>query len=171
MNYLKRKSLGNLLQGPGFSLVTRKLEDNLTERLLSIQVDNEWTRCDSFMEIFETQVSSAMIDSVCGPALLRRNPEFPKDLWALDHDVMKLICRMPRFLLSKTWASQQRGLAAIKSWYIWAQENFDPESVGPDGYDQYWGSRYFRDLLGMFAAVDGFDVNAIASEVFAFLWA
>lgn len=170
MNHLTRRSFTSLLNGPGLTLLGKKLEENLTCRLLSIHADSGWARGNDFMDIFQTDVTSAVIDSICGPYLLRENPEFTRDLWNIDDNVLSLIFRLPRFITSKAHASQKRGLAVIKGWYAWARDNFDPGSVSSEGDDPYWGTTYFRELLAMFASVDGFDGNAVASEVFAFLW-
>ncbi|KAJ5179515.1 cytochrome P450 [Penicillium capsulatum] len=170
MNHLTRRSFTSLLNGPGLTLLGKKLEGNLTGRLLSIHGDYGWTHGNNFLDIFETEVTSAVIDSICGPYLLRESPDFTKDLWTVDHNVLNLIFRLPWFITSKAHAAQSRGLAAIKRWYAWAQENFDPGSVSPEGDDPYWGTTYFRELLAMFAAVDGFDATGVASEVFAFIW-
>ena len=93
-----------------------------------------------------------------------------KNLWTLDHNIITFFTRVPRILAPGAYASRDSALAAIKNWHTWARENFDPASIGLDGDDPYWGTKFFRERQGMFYKMEGFDADAIASEELAFIW-
>ncbi|KAJ6109224.1 cytochrome P450 [Penicillium sp. IBT 16267x] len=169
VNYLTRNAFNRLLSGPGLVPLSKKFEVNLTDRLLSARISRDWVKWDDLMDFFQTDVTAAILSSMSGPFLLKNNPAFTRDLWAVDHDVTSLMF-LPRIFSTKVTACRDNGLASIRSWHSWARANFDPSSIDADGDDPYWGTKFFREMNSIFTAMDGFDEGAIASEFFAFLW-
>ncbi|KAJ5915610.1 cytochrome P450 [Penicillium verhagenii] len=169
VNHLTRNAFNRLLSGPGLAPLSKKFESNLTARILNANIGRQWTKWDDFMDFFQTDVTSAILDSMSGPFLLKNHPGFTKDLWAVDHEVTSLMF-LPRLFASRVTVARNNGLASIRSWHSWARANFDSSSIDAEGDDPYWGTKFFREMNSIFSAMDGFDEGAIASEIFAFLW-
>ncbi|KAJ5998693.1 cytochrome P450 [Penicillium sp. IBT 35674x] len=173
MNYLTHEFFKRFLSGPTLQTLEKELENHLTRHLLSLNVatDSGWTHIHDFMSIFKTQVTSAVVDTICGPNLIRQNPGFPDDLWTVDCGVGKLMSGLPSFLVSKPRSCRARAIQSIKRWRAWAEENSDPAQVGPGGETPYWGTEMFHSLLEIYSNMDGFDDESVATEVLAFIWA
>ncbi|KAF2746815.1 cytochrome P450 [Sporormia fimetaria CBS 119925] len=170
VDFLTRSSFHKFLTGPGLAPLNRRFERNITERTSSLKPNQGWSRVPDLMEFFQNDVTAAVVDAMCGTHLLEANPGFLEDFWAIDHNVMTLFTRASRFFASQAEAARDRALAAVKNWHQWARYNFDPDSVGPDGDDPYWGTKFFRDRQNMFLGMDGFNADAVASQELAFLW-
>ena len=170
VDFLTRSSFLKFLTGPGLAPVSRRFECNVTQRLELLDIGAEWTRRSNLMDLFHHDLSAAVLDSMCGPTLVEQNPGFPRDLWILDHNVMTLFGRTPRFLVPNAYGARDRALSAVKKWHAWARENFDAKSVDVDGDDPFWGAKFFRDRQTMFFNMDGFNADAIASQELAFIW-
>lgn len=122
------------------------------------------------MDIFHYGLTAAVLDSMCGTTLVKSNPHFLRDFWTLDHNIMTLFTRTPRFLASGAYEARDRALSTIKEWHTWARANFDAKSVDVNGDDPFWGTKFFRDRQNMFFNMDGFDADAVASHELAFIW-
>lgn len=170
VDFLTRSSFQRFLTGPGLAPLSKRFQRNITKRIQSLSIGNDWLQWDDFMDLFHNEVTSAILDSMCGTSLMELNPSFNKILWALDHNVMTLFTKTPKILAPEAHSCRDSALAAIKNWHTWARENFDPASIGPDGDDPYWGTKFFRDRQGMFYGMEGFDADAVASEELAFIW-
>jgi hypothetical protein len=170
VDFLTRSSFQRFLTGPGLAPLSKRFQRNITERLQCLSVSNDWVQWDDFMDLFHNEVTSAVMDAMCGTFLIEQNPSFIKNLWTLDHNVMMLFTRTPRILAPWAHASRDSALAAVRDWHTWARENFDPTSIGPDGDDPYWGTRFFRERQDMFYGMGGFNADAVASQELAFIW-
>lgn len=170
VDFLTRSSFQRFLTGPGLAPLSKRFEQNITKRLRSLHVGNDWVRWGDFMDLFHNEVTSSVIDAMCGPFLIDQNPSFLQNLWTLDHNVMTLFARTPNILAPQAHASRDAALAAIKNWHTWARQNFDPSSISADGDDPYWGTKFFRERQDMFYRMEGFDANAVASQELAFIW-
>lgn len=170
VDFLTRSSFHKFLTGPGLAPLNARFEHNIIGRLGSLAVSQEWTALPDFMDVFHHNVTSAVIDAMCGPFLLLENPTFTTNFWNLDDNLLNLFVRKPRFLASSAYKSRDSVHAAVKKWHSWAKQNFVAESIGADGDDPYWGTMFFRDRQDMFFNMDGFDADAVASQELAFLW-
>ncbi|KUJ24523.1 cytochrome P450 [Mollisia scopiformis] len=163
VEFLSRSTFLRLLSGPGYAPLRARFEHNIAQRLQSLSVSQDWTPIGNLMDIFHHQVTGAVIDSLCGTFLLNQHPEFTRDLWALDSNVTTFFVKTPRFLASGVYKNREK----LRTW----GQNFSPECVDADNDDPYWGTKFFRDRHDMFLKMDGFDVDAVASEELAFIWA
>lgn len=171
VEYHTRTSFLRFLNGPGLAPLSHRFERNVTARFQSLAVGAEWTYQDHLADIFYYKLAPAVVESMCGYALLQRHPEFTKDFWEIDHNSMSFFTGIARIFNLKACRARDRALSAIKEWHSWARENFDPNTIGDDGDDPYWGSKFFRDRQGIFFGMDGFDADALASEELGLIWA
>jgi hypothetical protein len=165
-----RTSTYRLLLGPGQSSFFRRFYSNAVQRLSSLEIGREWIYIPDLLDIFKSDLTAATVDSLAGPALLRRHPSFTNDIWDVDTNITGLVLRTPRFLNAKAHQARDRALNAVLDWHAWASQNFAPETVDEEGNDPFWGCGFFRDRQDMFAKMDGFDPRALASEDLSFIW-
>jgi hypothetical protein len=170
VDFLTRTSFHRFLAGPGLASFSKRFEHSVTKRFHSLRVGHGWVQWDDLMDLFHHEVTSSVIDAMCGTFLLERHPAFLEDFWTLDHNLMTMFCRTPRILAPRAYAARDRMLAAVQTWHTWARENFDPASIDLNGDDPYWGTRFFRDRQAMFYGMEGFDADAVASQELAFIW-
>lgn len=170
IDYRSYQTITQLLSGSGFKPLSERFERSVTARFRRYPIDQEWKDID-LLKVFETEVSAASTDALCGQHLLRRSPDFLEVLWELDRDLGVLFKGTPRFLAPRVYRRRDTLLAAIKDWHAFARESFHPGAVDSNGDDPFWGSRFFRDRHRIFLEMDGMDHDAIASEDFGAIWA
>ncbi|KAL4922571.1 cytochrome P450 [Aspergillus aurantiobrunneus] len=163
-------SVHQFLLGPGFTPLTKRFRKNIGPRLSSLPINTEWVVKEDFLDLFRSDFTSSLIDSMCGTYLSNRHPQFIQDLWMLEGNIWKLLFQFPRFLAPESYAARTMAVAAIKDWHSWARDHFEPTSVDEHGNDPFWSSRFFRGRQGMFQDMDGFTADAIAPQDLAFLW-
>ncbi|KAI0435793.1 cytochrome P450 [Xylaria telfairii] len=170
VEYLFRQSQRRFLTGPGQQSFFRRFDINATKRISCLNISDEWTHVSDLMTIFKFDLTVAVMDAMAGPGLMQRHPSFAEDLWAVNDGMVRLLFKLPRFLNRKTHQARLRALAAVHDWQTWAGKNFTPDSIDEDGNDPFWGCKFFRERQEIFAKVDGFGEDAIASEELSFLW-
>ncbi|KAL5342018.1 cytochrome P450 [Aspergillus crustosus] len=170
VEYHTTNSVHRFLLGPGSRPLTRRLQKYIGPSIFSLPITTEWVVKDDLLDIFRSDITSAVLDAMCGPYLLEKHPHFLHDLWMIEDNIWKLLSRFPRFLAPRVYSARDRALAAIKDWHAWARENFDSTEVDEQGNDPFWGSQFFRDRQPMFQKMDGFNADAIAAQDLAFFW-
>ncbi|KAH8433492.1 cytochrome P450 [Aspergillus melleus] len=165
------QNIARFLAGSGFAPFWRRYHTDVTKRLKGHTLGSEWEHWPDFLGFFETEISTATVNALCGKYLLKRSPNFLKDFWKMDREAGVLFKGTPRIFAPKVYATRDRLLAAIKDWQAFARQNFHPSTVEPSGDDPFWGSSFFRDRQGVFMDMDGMDYDAIASEDFGAIWA
>ncbi|KAL3478467.1 cytochrome P450 [Aspergillus californicus] len=170
VEFLTMSSLSRGLKGAGLASLSSKFKHNIMARLDQLDLTTDWSHWSDFAGIFHTQLAAASIDTLCGPFLVASNPGFMEDLWTVDKNVLTLFACLPRFFAPEVYRARDRLLAAIKAWHAWARDAFHPESIDSAGDDPYWGTEFFRQRQAIFGAMNGFDLNAMATEDLAFVW-
>ncbi|KAJ0108222.1 hypothetical protein J7T55_000187 [Diaporthe amygdali] len=165
-----RISQQRLLLGSGQSSLFRRLFSNITMRLSSLEIGQEWENVSDLLDVFKSNLTAATVDSLAGPALLQRHPSLVKDIWTIDKNIIGLLLKMPRFMNPKAHQARDRALEAVQDWQAWARQNFTPDAVDEEVNDPFWGSSFFRERQELFLAMDGFSYDAIASEDLSFIW-
>ncbi|KAA8644975.1 cytochrome P450 [Aspergillus tanneri] len=171
VDYRSYQTITQLLAGNGLKPFWRRYQANVTKRLKDHELGSQWEHWPDFMHFFETEISTATVDALCGEYLLKRRPGFLKDLWKLDRELDVLFRGTPRIFAPRIYATRDRLLDAIKDWQAFARKNFHPSFIEPSGDDPFWGSKFFRDRQDVFLDMDGMDYDAIASEDFGAIWA
>ncbi|KAJ5983938.1 hypothetical protein N7481_006037 [Penicillium waksmanii] len=171
VDYRSYQTISAFLGGNGLKSFWRRYQVNVTKRLKNYQIGSQWKNLPDFLPFFETTISAALMDALCGEYLLKRSPNFLVDLWQLDRELDVLFKGTPKFLAPKVYATRERLLDAIKDWQSFAREYFLPSFIDSSGDDPFWGSKFFRDRQDVFMEMDGMDYDAIASEDFGAIWA
>lgn len=171
VDYRSYQTISQFLGGNGLKSFWRRYQVNVTKRLKDHEVGSQWEGWPDFLPFFETTISAALMDALCGEYLLKRSPNFLVDLWQLDRELDVLFRGTPKLFAPKVYATRERLLDAIKDWQSFAREYFLPSFIDSSGDDPFWGSKFFRDRQGVFMDMDGMDYNAIASEDFGAIWA
>ncbi|KAJ5715984.1 uncharacterized protein N7483_013165 [Penicillium malachiteum] len=171
VDYRSYQTISAFLGGNGLKSFWRRYQVNMTKRLKEYQIGSQWEESPDFLTFFETTISAALMDALCGKYLLQRSPNFLVDLWQLDRELDVLFKGTPKFLAPKVYATRERLLDAIKDWQSFAREHFLPSFIDSSGDDPFWGSKFFRNRQDVFMEMDGMDYDAIASEDFGAIWA
>lgn len=173
IDYRVYQSLLRFLEGPGLAPFFNRFAENLPQQLDLLQdgTGSKWVHRDDLMQTVGDVVTISTLDALCGPHLLRLNPNFLHDFWVFDRNLQTYLQGIPWLLAPMAYRARQRVLKAVQTWQQFARDNFEDSSVGPDGDDPYWGTNFFRERHKMFLQMDGFDHKAIASADLGAIWA
>ncbi|PSR84021.1 cytochrome P450 [Coniella lustricola] len=173
VDYRVYQSMLQFLEGKGFSPFWHRFADNIAKQLDALydSSGSSWDSQADLMELVGNEATIATVNALCGPHLLRLNPNFLHDFWAFDRNLQTYLQGLPQFLAPRAYAARRKVLDAVKKWQQYARKHFDECAVGADGDDPYWGSSFFRERQKLFLEMDGFDHTAIASEDFGAIWA
>ncbi|CAG8975898.1 hypothetical protein HYALB_00006515 [Hymenoscyphus albidus] len=122
-------------------------------------------------DIVVNEAAVSIFNALCGPYLLKLNPNFLQDYWDFDRNLQTYLQGIPWFLAPRAYAVRHRVLRAVQDWQQHARDRFKESDIGDDGDDPFWGTSFFRERQKMFLEMDGFDYTAIASEDFGAIWA
>ena len=83
------QSLTAFLEGKGLSSLCKRFSDNITERLhdLRVRTGSNWEYCDDLMKFTGDDATISIISALCGPHMLRLNPNFIEDYWEFDRNL------------------------------------------------------------------------------------
>ncbi|KAI1774793.1 cytochrome P450 [Hypoxylon cercidicola] len=125
---------------------------------------SNWTHHADLMKVVGDEVTVSIINALCGPYLLKLNPNFLQDFWDFDRNLQT-------YVPSRAYAARKRVLDAVRVWQQHARDHFTDSVMDVNGDDCFWGSSFFRERQQMFLEMDGFDYDAIASLDFGVIWA
>ncbi|TWU72239.1 hypothetical protein ED733_000226 [Metarhizium rileyi] len=170
IDYLTYGPITKFLSGSGMRDFWNRYELLLTRKLRDLPIGFEWAEMSDLTRLFEVDVSAANTNALCGPHLLRRHPEFLRELWKLDGHLDCLFRSTPRILAPRVYARRDWLLACVKDWRSHARRNSRECAMDENGDDEFWGSRVFRERDAIFADMDRMDDDAMASEDFGVIW-
>ncbi|KAF2655720.1 hypothetical protein K491DRAFT_716013 [Lophiostoma macrostomum CBS 122681] len=170
------------LTGRSALQLSRRFEKRLMERVsssfssssssTSAPDSKDGVVLDDFITYFTTHITPALVDSLCGPGLISRNPTFPQDFWTVCENFPTYMKGYPQMLFPRAFKARQQALEAIKDWQTWASSQYDADTtpVNEDGDDAFWGSKFFRERYATFVYDMGFDAADMASNELGFLF-
>ncbi|KAK3984617.1 cytochrome P450 [Cladorrhinum sp. PSN332] len=177
IDYLVHHSTKTFLEGPGLTPLWNRYLKNITAQLHTLH-DNlgsseEWKFHHDLISLISNETTIATLNALCGPHLLRLNPNFINHFDRFDENLQTYMQGFPWFLAPRAYLARKRVLNAVKEWQQHARDHFTPSALDENGDDQYWGSSYFRLRHSMFLAMGegNFDHASIASSDFGFIWA
>jgi hypothetical protein len=152
--------------------MTHRLARLLSQKINSTPVSDEWVEYPDILRFVYDFLGTSVIESICGPELLKLNPNFMQDFWNYDKNIPWFGRAVPSFILPEAYRTRKRLLNYLKGWYAYARKNFDESTIGEDGdSDPFWGTEMMRnrqkDLLG----ADNQDDDSLASGDLGLLWA
>lgn len=172
VTYLTHESLLKGLLGADLGPASDRFESALTESLCSFGISREWDDFPDLLEFFEDHVGTAIIKAIFGSALLSQNPDFVRDLWAYDKEVMSLAKRLPAFWIPEAYRLRNKLLRSVKEWHTTARAHSDElKGMQNEGADPVWGSEMIRNRYKMLLSVENQDFDSVASTDLGFIWA
>lgn len=157
--------------GPELSATSRRYMKALVARMEEKSFSTEWVEMPNLSTFFQDVVGSSLIECIYGPAILRTNPEFMKNLWGFDESVPWLARGVPSFLKPSAHTPRQNCVDQLKRWYAYAREHFDKSCIYPDGDgDLYWGSNLMRYRQKKLLSVKNHDDDALARMDLGLAW-
>lgn len=165
------------LTGPEAAGFEGRFQANLTRRITDMRSEfgRRWSRQEDLFSFFRDDLTAEVLNALCGPALLRRNPDFLRDFWGFNDSVTVLLLRIPRVIVPQAYHSRQRALSAIKGWQVWARATFDKRTTNSVhqqyAEDEQCWTRIFRKRYNDQSHSEGYDADAIAAQELAFLYA
>jgi hypothetical protein len=162
------------LMGRSAVQLSKRFEANLISCITKHEASTSPDRIDmpDFADFFTRDVTAALLDAMCGPGLLARNPAFTAAFHTFCDNLPKFMKRTPRFMARQAYEARDEVLAGVADWQAWASEHFDPNVTAMDenGDDEYWGSKFFRERFSTFVYEMGFDAKDEASMELGFLF-
>ncbi|KAK0637998.1 hypothetical protein DIS24_g10265 [Lasiodiplodia hormozganensis] len=172
VEYMSHKGMHDFLLGKGLVPFFERFERVLSGRLPLLECGDEWIERRDLFEFMALELTPTILTAMCGPALLQQSPDFPRLFWEYDESLPTLFEGLPRWLTPRAYARRDSLLASIKTWQRYATEETSKAKVQSDGEEvPFWGSRYFRDRQKTLLAVDGYDEDAVGSEMLGTIWA
>lgn len=176
-SYYTHKSLVEGLLGDGIAPLAERIEALFFSALKdAVPISSEWTYEWDMTDFFEENLSSAILQALYGPLLIKQDPEFVRNLWKYDKGIMGLIRRLPSWMTPKMCRRRDELVNSIMRWHQQAIELSECDSRPNhghqrDGFDPYWGTAMMRERYKALLAVDGQDPKSVASTDLAFIWA
>lgn len=164
------RSTHEFMAGKGLKLFANRFQDLLLKQVSKTNIGNEWLEMPDLYSFVQVTLSTAAVEALCGPALLKLSPTWIQDFWEFDKSLPKFLSRFPRLFAPAAYKARGRCLEGIKSWHKYAQENFDESCIEPDGFDPFFGSSLMRSRQKIWANMEPMDADAIASEDLGILW-
>ncbi len=175
IDYRTHAGLIKFTNGKGLESFYERWATGYRARLRSLNMGDEWVEMPDFMAFFSDHFGSALIESICGPALLRLNPHFAQDFSRYDLAMPGLLKGLPRWMIPQAYHARDKLLSSIKQWHDFARSNFEVSLIDQNGdTDPYWGSAFIRERQGpngIFMTVDKFNRDARAASDLGFIWA
>lgn len=117
-----------------------------SKRLRSLDIGADWVEMPDFTVFFTDNFVSALIESICGPALLHLNPDFARDFPKYDLTMPGLFKGLPRWMIPQGYRARDKLLSSIKQWHDSRRGQFDQSLIDQDeDADPYWGSAFIRE--------------------------
>ncbi|KAE8402117.1 cytochrome P450 [Aspergillus pseudonomiae] len=176
VSYHTHENLVRGLLGAELNPITERIEGLLFASLAkALPATPEWTYGEDLTEFFENHLGSAILEALYGPLLVRKNPEFNRNLWRYDKQIMKLATRLPSWLIPKAYRLRDELLDVIMKWHqqaaLLSETMPSSEMAGGSEADPYWGSAMMRERNKMLLNIEGQDAKSAASTDLGFIWA
>jgi hypothetical protein len=162
------------LMGRSAVQLSKRFERNLISRIRQHEAltSPDVVEMPDFATFFTHDVTAALLDAMCGPGLLARNPTFTAAFHTFCDNLPTFMKRTPRFMVRRAYEARDEVLEGVADWQAWASEHFDENTTAVDenGDDEYWGSEFFRERFSTFVYEMGIDKRDMASMELGFLF-
>ena len=175
IDYRTHFGLLKFTNGTGLEGFYERWISGYRNRLDSLNIGSEWVEMPDFMAFFSDTFGSALMESICGPALIDLNPDFARDFSKYDLAIPGFLKGLPRWMIPHAYQARDKLLSSIKKWHEHARLHFKESSIDRNGdADPYWGNAFIRERQGpngIFMTVDNFNADARAASDLGFIWA
>ncbi|KAF4442461.1 7-alpha-hydroxycholest-4-en-3-one 12-alpha-hydroxylase [Fusarium austroafricanum] len=134
--------------------------------------EDEWTEIDDLWGWLRNNVLSAAIVAMCGEKFLELSPNFLEEFWTFDTHLPKLLKRMPRWLVPKSYAARDVYRETMIRWHEYGNQHldFDDEEVLKKDWTPEFGARLMSSRQKLFKN-NGFSVRGGAALDSGLIWA
>ena len=172
IRYFHSRAAHHFLAGKsGIGLGERYL-DVLDKNFADVDIDKIWKDMADLSGFIENLVFPASVESICGSALLKLNPNLTEDFWTFEKSIPTLL-KLPWWLAPRAYRSREKMLTNIRKWHAYANERSDCTMVGKEDpeWDAFFGSKYIRERQRFMQEIDLMNADGRASEDLGFLFA
>lgn len=169
----QHRDLNLMLNGSSLEGMTTRFIATYTARLReTAAIGDEWTEIPDLFAFLREEMFRAACTSLVGERFFELCPDFVKDFWDFDRQVLTYLRRTPRWMAPKAFAVRDRLLASIKKWRKYARDHlpYDDPSLAGVEYEPIWGARLMRVRAEMFDKA-GASPDGCASMDLGLLWA
>ncbi|EED13965.1 conserved hypothetical protein [Talaromyces stipitatus ATCC 10500] len=176
VSYHTHENLVQGLLGSGLGPITYRMEASLLACLnKAVPNSPDWTYGEDLTTFFEEHLGTAILQTLFGPLLLSENPNFNRNLWQYDKQIMALAKRLPAWLIPGPYRLRDELIRAVMKWHQRATElsEASPENTlaNESEVDAYWGSAMMRERHQMLLKIEGQDLESVASTDLGLIWA
>lgn len=173
IGYFQHKAAHKYLTGQELKSMSDRYLMILQRNLSELRIGNEWRDFPDLNTFIQTEVSRAVIESMCGTYILSLNPSLISDFWQFDRSVPLLYKGLPQWLCPSAYKARERMLASIKKWHKYSHEHSDCTRLGPADpeWDPFWGSKLVKARQEYGLRMGTLDADALAAEDLGLLFA
>ncbi|KAK7943320.1 cytochrome P450 [Apiospora aurea] len=172
IDHITHHSVFRGLTGPGLQPSGLRFAQNLHRRLDELDIPEDWVHKPDFTTFFREVVGAAALEAILGPAMLRLNPTFVKDIFKFDHMFPTFGPGLPRFMMPESYSFRDGLVQQFKNWYKHARKNYDASQTFADGDgDPWWGSTMMRLRQDSIKGADNQDDESLARVDLGLAWA
>lgn len=145
--------------------------NSFEERFMACEVRDKSVQPPDLYHLLKKLSFGSMVDTLCGPELLRLSPDFEKYFWQYDYNVDYLM-KYPTFLQPHARNARARCLEAMSKWRQFAiQNSHGTEYSGSRMWHRTWGMKCMLLRHEMYDTFPEFDDYARSACDFAVVWA
>ncbi|KAK3291881.1 cytochrome P450 [Chaetomium fimeti] len=172
--YNQHRDLAAVLSGPPLDAMVSRFTTNFAARLRApaVAIGDHWTELPDLYTFMRNEMFHATCQGLLGERLFELCPDFTRDFWEFDTQMLTCLRRTPRWLAPRAYAARDRALASIRKWCEHARatrDYRDPALAGVD-YEPVWGSRLMRARAETFDNA-GFSLDGSVAMDLGLLWA
>ena len=172
IDYITHQALSRFLAGPGLKPFFNRFTEGIILQLRCLRVGGDWIAMEDLWTLFQSTITPAALEAMCGSDLLALVPTFAEDLWAYDSAIPDLVRGLPRWWVPGSYAKRDKMLRHIKNWHAFAKSRFHESHIGPDGdWDPHFGSEFMRSRQKTFPTMNGMTRDAMAASDLGAIWA
>ncbi|KAM5465212.1 hypothetical protein MferCBS49748_005152 [Microsporum ferrugineum] len=171
---MQHETTFHLLASPsGLHTFVQMFTKFMEELILSSEVDEQWTEFPDLFYFLQTLTSTAMMNALCGPCLIGKNPDFVDDFWTFDLNIHYLNIGIAPLFKVEGVKARDRCIKALIEWKrnaVWAAR----DKPYPDSllWDDIWGFKIMRDRDTMYSRFPEYSNDqARAGADLGILWA
>lgn len=167
------KSLHFHLTGTvGLNELATQFMRHLEIKLDALDIGEEWTDIPDLYALIQKTVFEASTTALCGPTLLRLNPELTTEFWTFDDHMPNLFKGVPRFLVPAAYSCRDRMKSYIMKWHAYVAEHFDEdnEELQKTDWEELYGTRLMRERQAAYRNIDDYGAEARAANDLGMIW-
>ena len=136
------------------SQILQQLARGYDDCVAALGVGTEWAEFPDLFTFLRDLGFTAMMNTLCGPELMKQSPHFGEAFWLLDTNVHFLHMGFPEWLNPAVVRAREDCLQAITKERRFAVENLKGKSCPDDlMWDEIWGSKLMRSRNRMYARI------------------